>query len=102
MPRFSWQKRFYLSRAWRFARAFCIQRDGGVCRECGVQIFHAPDVHHIVELTEANVRDPAVSLNPELLVTVCDACHNLLHEKLRPDAKVCIVGDDLEIDYARR
>jgi len=102
MPRYDWQKRFYLSRAWRAARAYVLQRDAGVCRICGEHIFFAPVVHHTTELTQANVSDPAVSLDPDVLVTVCIDCHNREHERLGYAAKDIIVGDDLEIDYTRR
>jgi len=81
-----------------------IARDNGVCRVCSSHLFDAPDVHHTVELSEANCRDPAVSLNPALLITVCRDCHNRGHGKLAAGGavKVGIVGEDLEIDYGKR
>ena len=97
-----WAKQFYRSKAWRKIRAAVIQRDGGVCRHCGRHMFEPPDVHHLVELTAENHRNPAVSLNPALLVSVHDGCHNDIHGKFTVKDKETIVSDDLEVDYARR
>ena len=83
-------------------RAAVLQRDDWACRVCGAQLFASPVVHHTVELSAANVMDAKVSLNPELLISVCTECHNMLHEKINFKEKVVIVGEDLEIDYSRR
>ncbi|WP_338691206.1 HNH endonuclease signature motif containing protein (plasmid) [Paraclostridium sordellii] len=38
-------------------------------------------VHHIKELTQDNVNDYMVSMNPDNLRIVCHECHNKIHER---------------------
>ena len=51
-------------------------RDNYLCQHCGRA---ASDVHHIKHLTEDNVNDPNISLNPDNLVSLCWACHRREH-----------------------
>lgn len=83
-------------------RAFVIDRDNAVCRHCGEFVLDVPEVHHTVELTEENYQDPAVSLNPDLLITLHHSCHDVIHERLKQELKKTIVNDDLSIDYSKR
>lgn len=55
-----------------------------ICEYCGKPIVKAYDIigHHKVELTDANVNDFSVSLNPDNIAFVHHKCHNLLHNKL--------------------
>lgn len=39
-------------------------------------------VHHKIPLNPENVNDPAISLNPELLIALCDDCHTEVHKQL--------------------
>ena len=79
---------FYRSKEYEQFRAIVIgerlERDGDIiCDHCGQPIDQKYDciTHHLVELTETNYRDPAVSLNPELIALVHHKCHNAIHEK---------------------
>lgn len=79
---------FYSSTVWKKLRQSVIQeriaRDGGLyCDYCHTQIVAPYDAicHHITPLTELNVNDPDVSLNPENLMVVHHNCHNRIHEK---------------------
>lgn len=47
-------------------------RDKYKCVKCGRP---ATEVHHIIHLSPSNIWDPAVSLNPENLMSVCRDCH---------------------------
>lgn len=80
---------FYRSREWQ---ALCAQikqervnEDGQlICAYCGKPIVKAYDCicHHKKHLTEENVNDFSVSLNPENVDLVHHRCHNYIHDKL--------------------
>jgi 5-methylcytosine-specific restriction protein A len=73
-----WAKAFYKSAAWLKCRAAYIAErvalDGGLCEECQEQLGHI--VHHKILLTPANITDPDVALNHDLLKYVCKRCHD--------------------------
>ena len=71
-------KTFYSTAAWLTARGIALRRDHFTCQDCGLR---AEEVHHLEELTPENIHDPAISLNPENLVSLCRACHNRRHFK---------------------
>lgn len=54
------------------------------CEHCGKEIVRAYDCigHHIEELTEENVNDVMVSLNPDNVQLVHHRCHNIIHDRL--------------------
>lgn len=70
------RKEFYRSKQWRqLSRAVLLSRNY-ICEVCGAP---AAVVHHKVFLTAANVDDPEISLNPDLLQCLCLECHNAVH-----------------------
>lgn len=80
---------FYQSRAWRkLLQGIKIARltpDGEIiCEYCGKPIVKAYDIigHHKQELTEDNVNDYNISLNPDNVALVHARCHNFIHDKL--------------------
>ena len=80
---------FYRSDEWaRLLAQLRIDRltdDGEIlCEYCGKPITRAYDMigHHKTELTEQNVNDFAISLNPENVAFVHHRCHNYIHNKL--------------------
>lgn len=80
-----WAERFYKSKRWQRCREYVWQRDKGLCQIClnkGI-ITPGSTVHHIIELTQENINDEAVSLNPDNLVTVCMDCHAAAHKNPR-------------------
>lgn len=95
------KKKFYNSPEWRVLRLEILKRDQNICQKCGKLIFKSPNVHHIKYLTPQNIDDINVSLNPENLMTVCEDCHNKIHEK-GFKKKESIVNEDLTIDYSKR
>ena len=79
---------FYRSKEWeRFREQLILERteeDGTlVCEHCGKPILRKYDCigHHRQELTEENVNDYSVSLNPENVALIHFRCHNLIHER---------------------
>ena len=80
---------FYTSREWEsFRRVVIAERmrdDGFVYDEItGQPIVKAYDIilHHVIHLTEENVNDASISLNPENIQIVSHRTHNKIHEKL--------------------
>lgn len=80
---------FYRSKEWRglitLLRNERVDADGQVrCEYCGKPITRAYDIiaHHKTHLTEENVNDAQVSLNPDNIALVHHRCHNYIHNKL--------------------
>lgn len=55
-----------------------------ICAHCGKPIVNSYDciAHHKTALTEVNVNDVEVSLNPDNIALVHHVCHNKIHNKL--------------------
>ena len=80
---------FYRSNEWRKLldnlKHERLDDDGQIiCEHCGKPIVKAYDIigHHIIELTEENVNDYDISLNPQNIKLVHHKCHNIIHNKL--------------------
>lgn len=54
-----------------------------ICEHCGKPIVKAYDIiaHHKVELTDENVNDIEIGLNPENIALVHHRCHNEIHNR---------------------
>lgn len=79
---------FYKSRTWeKFVQTLRAERttsDGLViCEHCGRPIVRAYDCigHHVTELTEENVDDATIALNPDNVKLVHFRCHNEIHKR---------------------
>lgn len=82
------RKQFYKSKQWEdFRKVIINQRtteDGYVhCCRCGKPIINKYDliIHHKQELSEGNVNDAMVALNPDNVECICFACHNKVHDR---------------------
>ncbi|SHI75528.1 hypothetical protein SAMN02745975_00540 [Geosporobacter subterraneus DSM 17957] len=85
--------RFYCRKDWRdLTHSLKIER-GGKCNRCSEIIldFRYLIGHHTIELTEDNVDDPNISLNPELIEIICLDCHNKEHRRFGHKQQVYIV-----------
>ena len=80
---------FYKSKAWeKLLTQLKMERvnDSGelICWHCGKPIIKKYDAigHHTIFLTEENVNNYEISLNPDLIQFVHHVCHNKIHNKL--------------------
>ncbi len=67
---------FYQSKAWRSLSKAFLHSKFYICERCG---GIAEIAHHKTHLTAANIKDPTISLNAEMLESLCLACHNSEH-----------------------
>lgn len=79
---------FYKSRTWeKFVQGLRSERATAegfvICEHCGKPIVKAYDCigHHVEELTEENVDDALVALNPANVQLVHFRCHNEIHKR---------------------
>ena len=79
---------FYRSDEWCRLREIIMSErttaDGYIiCESCGEPIFKRYDciAHHKIELTEDNVNDANVSLNPDNIELIHFKCHNRKHQR---------------------
>jgi len=77
-------KPFYKSAKWQRVRKVVLDRSHGLCERCMErgEVRPADVVHHVIPLSPENVGDPAISLNPEKLMALCDECHTAVHQEL--------------------
>lgn len=80
---------FYQSKQWenliKVIKAERVNENGElICWHCGKPIYKTYDCicHHTIFLTDENVNDAEISLNPDLIQLVHHKCHNLIHNKL--------------------
>lgn len=80
---------FYRSKDWiDLMQVIRLQRvnenNDVICEHCGKPITKKYDCigHHVIELTEQNVTDANISLNPDNIALVHHKCHNIIHNKL--------------------
>lgn len=78
---------FYKSKEWTdLLQVLKLERlidDELICEHCHKPITKAYDCigHHRIELTEANVNDMNISLNPNNIELIHFKCHNKIHER---------------------
>lgn len=80
---------FYKSKEWQnFIKVLKLERQNNegytICEHCGKPIVKEYDCicHHKKELTDINVNDYKISLNPDNIALVHHKCHNYIHNKL--------------------
>lgn len=83
----AWAKAFYNSTQWQQCREAILKRDKYRCQTPGCY-NPAEDVHHKTKLTQKNINDPMVSLNPENLISLCGDCHKAKHERDKREGRL--------------
>lgn len=85
---------FYQSKEWdKFRKIVIAERlnEEGliICEHCKKPIIRSYDIiaHHIEELTEENVNDVTISMNPDNIKLVHHVCHNKIHHKFQYNHK---------------
>ena len=82
---------FYSSPAWKkFSESIRRQRHY-VCEKCGQP---GNVVHHRIPLTERNVNDPTISLNPGNMQLLCRECHERHHNRAAKQPKRTVLFDE--------
>jgi len=76
--------KFYHSKQWEGVRRMVWDRAHGLCEWCAEkgEVVPANVVHHVIPLSESNMNDVGITLNPENLVALCHDCHTLAHQRL--------------------
>ena len=84
---------FYTSKAWRDLSYNLKIAADGKCNRCGEVFTDFSQLigHHKTELTEDNVDNPEIALNPELIEVICHDCHNKEHRRFGNRHNVYIV-----------
>lgn len=79
---------FYKSKQWASLREQLMlgrlnEQGQLICEHCGQPITRRYDCigHHRIELTEDNVNDYTISLNPDNVALIHFKCHNMIHER---------------------
>ncbi len=76
-------KKLYDSDKWQNLRMLLIIERGRKCERCGRRVMKSKELqaHHKIELTEKNVTDYNISMNPANIELICLACHNAEHNR---------------------
>ena len=84
---------FYTSKTWRDLSYSLKIKANGKCNRCGETLLDFGKLigHHKKELTEDNVDNPEIALNPELIEIICHLCHNKEHRRFGNKQNVYIV-----------
>lgn len=88
---------FYQTKMWKDFREYVVSErtdnETGLvyCEYCGKPIANKVVCHHIKELTEDNVNDFDISLNPENISLLHIACHNKIHDRFNHNKEVILV-----------
>ena len=71
---------FYKSTKWERKRKAILRRDEYLCRECRRygRTTPATTVHHVHPIEER----PDLALDLRNLISLCDACHNKMHDRI--------------------
>ncbi len=77
----AYAEQFYKSKTWQATREAYSKSKGCLCENCleHGQIKPGEIVHHIKPITEANIKNPEITLSWDNLRLLCRACHEEVH-----------------------
>lgn len=89
---------FYSSKTWQDCRNEYAKTARYLCEDCLRRGIYKPgvEVHHIEELTPANIHRPEVTLSFGNLVLLCRECHKARHDTRMKDRRY-VIGPDGEV-----
>jgi len=90
-------KAFYNSKAWERERDYILKRDHYICTEPFCNNV-ATEVHHIIEINEANVNDPNITLNENNLRSLCHECHTKITRRMKANGGKENILEDIRFD----
>lgn len=84
---------FYCSKAWRDLAYTLKVKANGQCQRCGKNIldFKYLIAHHKENITEENILNIKISLNPDNIEIICLNCHNKEHRRFGNKHNVYII-----------
>ena len=77
-------QRFYASKRWRGLRDMLVVERHGRCDRCGKDCSDDTSqliAHHKEHLTDDNLKDPNVAVNPDNIEILCAHCHAIQHRE---------------------
>lgn len=85
--------KFYCSKAWRELSYALKIKANGKCQRCGEIVLDSKYLiaHHKTELTEDNINNVSIALNPDEIEIICHHCHNKEHKRFGNEKKVYII-----------
>lgn len=85
--------KFYVSKPWRNLSYSLKIKAGGKCNRCNEFIMDSKYLiaHHKIELTEDNIDNVDISLNPNNIEIICHDCHNNEHRRFGNNKNVYII-----------
>lgn len=91
-------KQFYSSKAWQDCRNNYAAKRGHLCEDCLAKGLYRPGdiVHHKIELTPLNIRNPEISLNDDNLRLLCRDCHASAHKNYNKGRRF-LIGPNGEV-----
>ena len=92
---------FYGSEAWKRCRHAYADKARHLCEDCLKRGLINPgvQVHHIKPLTPENLDNPAITLNFDNLVLLCEECHEERHRQLRGNDRRWRVDPDGTVQF---
>lgn len=84
---------FYTSKPWRDLSFALKIKKGGKCERCGETLLDWSMLigHHKIPLTESNIDNPNITLNPNNIEIICHKCHDKEHHRFGNSRQVYIV-----------